>query len=74
MRFFNYSIRVIQLGLLLSSFSAASQTELFESDDLLEIILLGNITEIFKDRANDSPYRELSLSYKEVITLRLPFP
>jgi hypothetical protein len=74
MRFFNYSIRVIQLGLLLSSFSAASQTQLFESDDLLEITLSGNITELFKDRANDSPYHELSLSYKgsDNITVTIP--
>jgi len=69
MIFFSQSIiRTILLGLtcVISLFADAQTHELFEGVDLLEITLSGNINELFKDRANDSEYRELSLSYKGV--------
>lgn len=65
---------MLGLAVMLSSFSAASQTKLFENDDLVEITLSGSITELFKDRANDSPYRELSLSYKGTDNIVVTIP
>lgn len=54
--------------------SAASQKSLFESDEVLNITLTGNIREVVKDRGNDSKYRPLLLSYATADSNKISIP
>ena len=48
----------------ISNDTTCIQNTLFESDELLEICLSGNIRELFKDRHDDADYHPILLTYK----------
>jgi hypothetical protein len=55
------------LGLVLTCFSRvlfAQPGQLFDSEDVLELTISGDVGDLMKDRGNDPQYHTLTLSYK----------
>ena len=62
-------IQLFTLGFLFSNTMLAQSAGLFDSEEILELKLSGNMKSIFKDRGDDPQYHQVTLQYKSELQL-----